>query len=372
MLLRLALCAAAVTYVISRTDFHDSVWLKGQDAPVRLVSLEDGEARVLDVGQVRIVPVDQLQAVDDGSPRINLGLASLASRSDKGLFLLAIVVFGVQPLLQVVRFRWMLGLQDICVPWRVAAGLCFMGNFYNYVMPGTTGGDVVRAGYLVRNQINWHGALVAIVLDRLTGMAGLFALAGLVGLVLPIEHPAARYAARASFVIFACMVGGFAAVTGWKWVARLLGRLPLGGHLQQLYEAASAGRRGWPVLLASVGLTMVLQAGAMASFSIAAVALGMEPAWRQYFVCLPVALVVAAIPIVPMGAGTLEAAMIFLLAGHTGSVSQVVGLAFAMRILGLIWALPGGLVPLLQRAAPATAATAAAAPPADASDATAR
>ena len=126
------------------------------------------------------------------------------------------------------------------------------------------------------------------------------------------------------------------------------------------------------MLLAAVGLTMVLQAGAMAAFSVAAVALGMEPAWQQYFVCLPVALVVAAIPIVPMGAGTLEAAMIFLLAGHAGSVSQVVGLAFAMRILGLIWALPGGLVPLLQRSGARTAATAAATPPADARDTTAR
>ncbi len=142
-------------------------------------------------------------------------------------------------------------------------------------------------------------------------------------------------------------------VTGWRWVTVLLGRLPLGNHLQGLYEAVSAGRRGWPILLASVALTVILQAGAMASFSVAAVALGLQPAWQQYFVCLPVALVIAAIPIVPMGAGTLEAAMIFLLAEHVGSVSQVVGLAFAMRIIGLVWALPGGVVPLLR---PSTAA----------------
>ena len=348
--LRLALCAAAVAYVVSRTDFHDKTWLQGQDTPVRLVRLAGGVARISETGRVRTVPVEQLQTAAEGTPRITWGLASLATRSSKGLLLLSILVFGSQPLLQVVRFRWMLGLQGIPIDWRTAVGICFMGNFYSYVIPGTTGGDIVRAGYLMRHHVNRHGALVAIALDRLTGMAGMFALAGLVGLVLPIEHPAARYAARASVVIFAGMVGGFAAITGWQWVVRLLGRLPLGSHLQQLYEAASVGRRGWPVLLASVGLTMVLQAGSMGAFSIAAVALGMQPAWQQYFVCLPVALVVAAIPIVPMGAGTLEAAMIVLLAGHAGSVSQVVGLAFAMRILGLIWALPGGLVPLLQPA----------------------
>lgn len=372
MLLRVAVCAAAVLYVGSRTELHDKVWLVGREEPVRLVRLEAGTAQIIDDGKALAVPADRLETDENGEPRVGWGLASLASRSDKPLFLLAVLVFGVQPLLQVARFRWMLGLQGIHVTWRNAAAICFMGNFYSYVIPaGTTGGDIVRAGYLMRHHINRHGTLVAIALDRITGMAGMFALAGLVGLLSPIEHPTARYAAHASLVILACMVVGFVAVTGWQWVIRLLGRLPMGSHLQQLYEAASLGRRRWPMLLAAVGVTMLLQAGAMASFSIAAVALGMEPLWQQYFVCLPLALVVAAIPVSPMGIGTQEAAMIVLLAGQAGSVSQVVGLAFAMRIIGLVWALPGGIIPLFQRTASATDAPAAT-PPADAPDVTAR
>lgn len=354
ILLRLALCVGALAYVFSRTDFRDKVWLKGQDVPVRLVRLNEASAEVLQAGEARTVPLDQLQTADDGQPRVSWGLTSLASRSNKPLLLLALLIYGIQPLLQVVRFRWMLRLQDQPIDWRAAISICFMGHFYSYVIPGTTGGDLVRAAYLMRNNPNRHGGLVAIALDRLTGMAGMFALAGVAGLLVPIQQPVVRYAARVSLVAFACMVCGFAAVTGWQWVTRLLGRLPLGTHLQQLYDAASAGKRGWALLLAAVGLTMVLQAGAMVAFSIAAVALGMQPAWQQYFVCIPVALVIAAIPIVPMGVGTLEAAMISLLAlaGQVGTVSQVVGLAFAMRIIGLIWALPGGLVPLLRQGTP--------------------
>ncbi len=352
-LLRLALCAAALTYVVSRTSLHDMVWLQGQETPVRLIGLHGDSAEVVLTAGPRTVPLDQLQTNPDRTPRISWGLASLASRSDKAMLLAAVAVYGLLPLLQVVRFRWMLALQDIHLGWLAALRICFLGHFYSYVIPGTTGGDLVRAGYLMRNHVNRHGALVAILLDRLTGLAGMFALAGVVGLLVPVANPTVRYAARVSVVALACMVGGFAAVTGWGWMTRLLGRLPLGSHLQQLYEAASAGRRGWPVLLASVGLTMVLQSAAMAAFSIVAVALGMAPAWQQYFVCLPVALVIAAVPIVPMGAGTQEAAMVFLLAGQVGSVSQVVGLALVMRLIGLTWALPGGLVPLLQSPRPA-------------------
>jgi uncharacterized membrane protein YbhN (UPF0104 family) len=355
--LRLVLCVAALGYVFSRTDLHDKVWLKDKDAPVRLVHLDSTSARIVQADETRTVPLHQLQTADDGGPRVSWGLASLASRSNKSLFLLAILIYGVQPLLQVTRFRWMLRLQNLRIDWSAAATICFAGNFYNYVMPGTTGGDLVRVGYLMRSNSNRHGSLVAIILDRLTGLAGLLALAGAAGLLIPIQQPAVRNAARVSLVVFACMVVGFAAVTGWQWITRLLGRMPLGIHLQQLYDAASAGKRGWPLLLAAVGLTVVLQAAAMASFSVAAMALGMAPAWGQYFVCLPISLVVAAIPIVPMGLGTMEAAMMaLLLAGHVGSPSQILGLALAMRMMGLIWAMPGGLVPLLRGATPVASA----------------
>jgi uncharacterized membrane protein YbhN (UPF0104 family) len=350
ILLRLALCGAAITYVISRTNLYDKVWLKGQSTPVRLLGLDASSARIYEAGQVRTVPVDRLQVAADGRPRVSWGLASLASRSNRHLLLLALAIFGVQPLLQIVRFRWMLRLQNLAISWSSAAAICFVGSFYSCMMLGTTGGDIVRAAYLMRDRLSRHAGLVAIALDRLTGMAGMFLLAGVAGLVVPIQDPTVRYVARLSLVMFAGMVVAFAAITGWQWVTRFLGRLPLGEHLQQLYDAASAGRRGWPILLAAVTLTVVLQTGSMVSFSVAAVGLGMQPVWQQYFVCLPAALVVAAIPIVPMGAGTLEAAMVFLLAGRAGSVGQVVGLAFAMRIIGLTWALPGAMVFLLRPA----------------------
>lgn len=358
MVLRAALCVGALAYVVSRTNYHDTVRFAERDESVQLVALEDGAARVVVDGREQTVPAGDLEAGPDGAIRVDWGLASLARRSSIPLFGLALLVFGIQPLLQIVRFRWMLRMQGLAADWPGTAAVCFIGNFYSYVIPGTTGGDVVRAGYLMRGQANRHAALVAIALDRLTGMAGMFALAALAGLLFGPERAVVRHVALVSAGAVLAMVVGFVLLTGLPFVARLLDRLPLGRHLQQLYEALSVGRRNWPWLLASVALTVVLQAGSMAAFRIAAVALGMEPAWGIYFVCLPISLVVAAIPIVPMGLGTLEAAMMALLAGQVGSPSQVLGLAFAMRILGLIWALPGGVLPLRWRGMAATQAVA--------------
>ncbi len=351
LLLRVVLCAAALGYVFYRTDFYDKVQIEGQKQAVRLVGLDGPRALVMEDGQQESVPVDSLAKDKDGSVHIQWGLLSLARRSDGELLLLAIVLFGIQPLLQVVRFRWMLRLQDLPTDWSMAAGVCFIGNFYCYVIPGTTGGDLVRAGYLMRGQPNRHGALAAIGLDRMTGLAGMLTLAAMAGMILPAQ-PIVRHVAMAAAVIVLIMVGGFLGIRAVPGIGRLLQRLPLGSHLHLLYEAVSVKRGGLRWLAAAVGLTIVLQAGSMAAFSLAAVALGMKAAWSTYFVCLPISLVVAAIPITPMGLGTMEAAMITLLAGQVGSAGQVLGLAFAMRIIQLLWALPGGLLPFVWSVTP--------------------
>lgn len=351
-ILRLSLCGAALAYVFSRTDFHDTVTIQDQPKKtVRLVSLRQDTALVVLNGAETAVPISVVEKEKEGAPVIHWGLVSLARHCNWKLLLLAIALFGIQPLLQIVRFQWMLRLQKIAVDWPTAGAVCFVGNFYNYVIPGTTGGDLVRAGYLMRSSPNRHGALAAILLDRVTGMAGLFGLAALAGLLLPAEQPIVRHAAAVSGLITLGMIVGFMLVTGWPAIGRLLHRLPLGSHLRQFYEAVSVDRRGWPRLAAAVILTIILQSGSMAAFSVAAVALGMAPAWSTYFVCLPVSQVIAAIPIAPQGLGQLEAAMIALLAGQVGSSAQVLGLAFAMRIMGLLWALPGGVLPFLWRGA---------------------
>jgi len=352
LLVRLGVCVGALGYVLAQTEWYDTAWLKDSDVPVRLVRAEGDSAEIIADGQRRTVPLDRLGRNPDGSLRLRFGLRSLWGRSHKGLLLIGLALYGLQPTLQVIRFKWMLRLQQVPVRWRDAAALCWVGNFYSFVIPGTTGGDVVRAAYLVRNTSALHRAVVAIGLDRLTGLAGLLALATLVGFGLPAPQPVVRRAAWLSLGMLAAMIAGFFLATGYEGVGRWLSRLPFARHLERFHAALSAAKDRWKILAAAAALTIVLQSGTLSAFSVAAIALGMEPIWQQYFVCLPIALVVAAVPVVPMGLGTLEATMVLLLAGRAGTVSQVLALAVAMRVMGLLWALPGGLLPLVWSGVP--------------------
>jgi uncharacterized membrane protein YbhN (UPF0104 family) len=92
-------------------------------------------------------------------------------------------------------------------------------------------------------------------------------------------------------------------------------------------------------------VTLVLQVAAAASFFCTGLALGLDlwqvSAWEVY-AYFSTGEIVKAIPGPPQGLGTMELAYGFLFAG-LGSSSQVVSAALAVRLVNLVWALPGVL-----------------------------
>ena len=66
---------------------------------------------------------------------------------------------------------------------RAAFLLGFIGNVFNLVIPGAVGGDLIKAAYLVRMNINRTQAIASMVIDRILGLLGLFLLAGIAGAV---------------------------------------------------------------------------------------------------------------------------------------------------------------------------------------------
>ena len=342
--LRLIVALTALGYVVSRVRIRDYVVLAESKESVPLIHLDDARATVLMGDAAKTVPLTALKSDVRGRPVIRPGLASLLRRSDKRLLLLALVLFGIQPALQVVRLKLMLLCQGIGIGWVRTLLICLVGNFYNYVIPGTTGGDIVRTGYLFALTERRHEAAVAVLMDRVSGIAGLLILT-LIAAALASDRSGVISAvniASASLLIVLLIMLIVARRVSMDRLAAAAGRV--GAHFLRLWSAVRTVSLSPAMLLAAVLLTVILQAGAMCAFSIAAVGIGMERLWAEYFVCIPASLVIAAIPISPMGIGTFEAAMMVLLEGRAGSASQILALAALIRVMGLIWALPGAVV----------------------------
>ncbi|CAG9177796.1 lysylphosphatidylglycerol synthase transmembrane domain-containing protein [Cupriavidus respiraculi] len=79
------------------------------------------------------------------------------------------------------RFWTLLRNQHIDVGFGLAMRWTMIGSFFDIVMPSNSGGDVVKAGYIVKYLgpgMRTKG-IVAVVFDRVLGLLGLFLLAGL-------------------------------------------------------------------------------------------------------------------------------------------------------------------------------------------------
>ena len=75
-------------------------------------------------------------------------------------------------------YRWLLLLRALKynIGWLHAFKLQLTGFFFNTVMPGAVGGDLVKVMYVIRDnkELGKTPALMSVFIDRLLGMLGLF------------------------------------------------------------------------------------------------------------------------------------------------------------------------------------------------------
>ncbi|MBI1381380.1 MAG: flippase-like domain-containing protein [Planctomycetaceae bacterium] len=244
------------------------------------------------------------------------------------------------------RLLWIAGCN---VRWWDAFRLTYLGMFFNLVVPGLTGGDVVKAVLAVReNPGRRADALVSVVMDRLLGLVALAALAMVV--IVWLGGPFEELRLPMALALVAMVVGALVYTsTALRRLVRfesLLARLPLGQRLLEVDRAVLVyTRRPGEVLLAfalSLGNHFAAIAGVMAlgvAFGVPQSVIG----WWQYVAIVPVANIVSALPIAPGGWGVGEAAFHFLfeLVGASGAMGVAVSVTY--RLCQLVVGLLGGL-----------------------------
>lgn len=115
-----------------------------------------------------------------------LDVTVLASLSDTWPWLLAAFFLAIPPFAIVAfRFKVILFSQGICVSFRQALSWTMVGSFFDLAMPSSNGGDFVKAGYVVDHVGPGMRtrAVMAVAIDRVIGLLGLFLLATLLGVL---------------------------------------------------------------------------------------------------------------------------------------------------------------------------------------------
>lgn len=363
---------ALLAWVLWNVGWHDSVTLLDesritgeivgeiprtvdppQDVALRLA---DGTVRTFRTTELRVVRVE-----DAAYPDVSEGILRIVGKSDKWKLALGALMFGAISHFGVWRWWILLRAVGVRVSFWTAHRLTFIGFFFNNVVPGATGGDVVKAVYVARGAQRRAPAVMTVLLDRLLGLLAL-ALIAFAVVLTRLDETAYR---QLSWFVFAFL--GAAAFFAFVFLSRraravlrietIVAKLPGGGLLGKIDQAIFEWRSKRRVLQWALLLSFANQLGIQVMMWTLAAGLHIttrsgEPVpIPDLMVVLPVAFIVSAIPAMPGGWGVREAAFAFWF--HYVGVDRgpAVALSIVNGLVQLLWSVPGGAYFLAGRAA---------------------
>lgn len=365
---KIALIVGLMSWVATTIQWRDTwtvVDAAGQTQQVlqgRIIGPWDGSVvsmEMLDLSELReFIPGPQ---PGGGHGEISPGIITYVRQMDLLFFLLATLCYLISVSVAATRWWWLLRVNDLPVSLLEAQRFTWVGIFFNNIVPGQTGGDLIKALYIMKHCPDGRvPALMSVIVDRILGLAALAMLGAAV--VLFNLNEFLMFAIGIWSVLLAVILGGVVAFS--RRVRKLIrldiliARLPtrLSGLLYRVdqavffYRAHKRGIAGWLLIgcanhvVSVVGVVLVGEA------------LGVGMPITTYFVLVPVINIISAVPIAPNAWGVGEAlyGKLFEMSAPDGIAAKVmrtraVALSVVYRIMLTMVSLLGGLVLLTER-----------------------
>ena len=282
-------------------------------------------------------------------------------------FAASLGIFIISQILVGLRWWLLLRAQSIFIGFWPAVRLHFLGLFYNNFMPGSLGGDLIRAWYVTKHTDKKLEAALSVFVDRVIGLLGMIIIAVVCYLL---------FMRGKGDVISSSGGGGFLeSATEYKWVflgmvvvlAVVFGVLLLNSKSRAMLKKAWSYIRvhGMKMLekfrvsmiiycrkpitiLGVIGLTIFLQSLVITAFWLLGINLEIGASAKYYFVFFPITWVLGAVPVSIAGIGILEGGLRELFTRFTGAIPEaILALALCQRFIWIISSLPGAAIHLL-------------------------
>jgi hypothetical protein len=275
------------------------------------------------------------------------------------VFALSVGVMGLTLVLGILRWRMVLDVHGLRLPWGRAAEISFVAHFFNSFLLGSTGGDLMKAYYAARETHHKKPeAVVTVFVDRLIGLWAMLLFAG--AMMLPnasllFAHTRLRaLAALILAMLAACTLVVALAFWGgvskaWTGARAWLRRLPKGEWLERLLESCREFGRKPGFVLRALGLSMVLNAVCVLQVMVLGWGLRLSIPPVALLVIVPMIICISALPITPSGLGVRENLFVFMLADPSLHVPAAAALSLSLLAYAgsLFWSIAGGGVYLM-------------------------
>jgi uncharacterized protein (TIRG00374 family) len=309
---------------------------------------------------VQPVEVAGPYSVDVPYPLVDRGLLPMVREANTPKLAWALLIFPITYIITSLRWNELLKIVGINMGSGKAFVVTMVGAFYNTFMPGSTGGDVLKAYYAAKLAPDKRTrAVVSVIVDRAIGLLALIILGGtMAGYLAYREHHSpnrnellAQKCLQVAVGSLVLVIGaglGLAVLykpmlrrmTGLDFVTR---RLPMQTQLAKAKEAIVLYRRNPLLCLSALLVTFPVHMTTIVSATFAGKAFGLPLAPWYYWVVVPVVVLAGSIPISPQGAGVMEFFAILLTRPQGATVSQAFALTMSIRLVQIFWNLTGGI-----------------------------
>jgi uncharacterized protein (TIRG00374 family) len=254
-----------------------------------------------------------------------------------------------------MAYRWMVLLgpidRGLRPPFAAVLRLFFVSTFAGTFLPGSIGGDLVRAYGLSRFNVPAGAAVASVLMDRVMGVLSIV-LVGTMGLVLAGQTDLLSTGAVTAWLL--AIGGGCIAVGAVVFderaadAAQRLAQLLPSSRLRTVAgDVARATRAYAPfhgdltnVLAGSIAVQglRILQAYCLGQ------ALGIGAGLAVYFALIPLILLIMLLPITVNGLGTSQVAFVWFFGRAGVPEAPAFALSILFVALGVVGNLPGGLL----------------------------
>jgi uncharacterized membrane protein YbhN (UPF0104 family) len=281
---------------------------------------------------------------------IELGQAlKLVSSAHPGPILVAIGMVAMQQFIIALRWRFLSDMKGESPRYRRFFRWTMEGLFFNQALPSSVGGDAIRIFRLARDGgLRLSRATSSVLLDRAFGLLGIVMIAAafLPSMFHLITDPVMQQgvvfllaAALGAFVFFLILDALPHSLRRWKLVAEFL------NMSRQAREVLLT-----PTMLVKVGLaTLVGQALALSSFYVLALGIDVDVDYSVTMAVLPIAILIATIPVTIAGWGLREGVLVLALSYASVSEPEALALSVLFGLVQVVVGLPGGVFWLMAR-----------------------
>ncbi|HEC02863.1 MAG TPA: flippase-like domain-containing protein [Phycisphaerales bacterium] len=272
----------------------------------------------------------------------------------------ALAVFILSQIIIGLRWWILLRTQQIFIPFWAAVRLYFLGWFYNIIMPGSVGGDLIRLWYVTKHTEKKFEAALSVLVDRVIGLISTLIIAAFFyTVVLRTEGRAIPFAARYGLLIWGllCII---LSITAAITILLLFGRgrallralfesvRTHGAKLMKKLTNAAVLYGTHPLaVLEAFALTVFIQIAVITAFWFIGKDLGIGVSIKYYYVFFTLVWVIGAIPVSVGGAVVVEGVLVVLFGLVGVDKNTALVLALCQRFIWYMASVPGAVIHLV-------------------------